>query len=569
MGQRFGSAIHRWLVSSLPLWGGARWVWIGLVVAVLAALEGDRLRLQGAALGAPPGALDGMLALLQHKLWRFLVFTPLWLVACSPCWSEGGWDSLMVLRLGSRWCWWMWRVVAMLIALGLYLGVLMLGAAGPAFLTFPASLQWSPLARARPELFGIPPGALAVPPLMVLGISLILLTLGWLAIAALAMAVATASARSVPGFLVGFGLTLAGLVAWHMDWALPDFWGWPHRRWFLDLPPIAAPGPWRIQVALSIGYGMGGVALALLLSAHAAQRREFLGEEAGDGILRHARAVGRRMRWNLAALCGRWLWIGLGLFAGISVWLAREAASGAGSEAVPSIADLLVLAFGGPPAGRMEFGRFLFWLAPQVWFFLGTGEFAAGDLFHQGGIVLLRIGRRARWWADKALALLLGAWAYPLLGLGVAGGVATLLGVPPSLGWPMGAGGDSGIPAARWTGGQVLLTMWGVWGSSLAALGLWQQVLAIWTRRPTLAFATILLVLIGSWTIGSGLPPAVARWLPGAQGLLAWHHPLNPQGEGFSVLWTKVYNALSALGAFSAGQALVRRMDLLRPEDNG
>lgn len=230
MDRRRGSAIHRWLVSSFPLWGGVRWVWIGLVVAVLAALEANRMRLQGAALGMSPGALDGMVALLQHKLWRFLVFTPLWLVACSPCWSESGWDSMVALRWGSRRRWWMWRAAAMLITLSLYLGVLMLGIAGPAFLAFPVSLQWSPLARAHPEWFGIPPGALAVPPLMVLGISLVLLALGWVVIAALGMAATTASARSVFGFLVGFGLTLAGLVAWHMDWALPDFWGWPHRR---------------------------------------------------------------------------------------------------------------------------------------------------------------------------------------------------------------------------------------------------------------------------------------------------------------------------------------------------
>lgn len=321
---------------------------------------------------------------------------------------------------------------------------------------------------------------------------------------------------------------------------------------------------------LSIGYGLGGAALALLLSAHTARHREFLGEEAGEGILERARALGRRMRWNLAALRGGWLWIGLGLFAGIVAWLAWEgAASGGGSEAPLSVADLLLLAFGGPPAGRMEFGQFLFWLAPQVWFFFGTGEFAAGDLFRQGGIVLLRIGGRARWWADKALALLLGAWAYPLLGLGIAGGVAALAGASPRLGWPVGADGDGGILTARWTGLQVLLAMWGVWGSSLAALGLWQQVLAVRTGRPALAFAGILLVLIGSWTIGSGLPPAVARWLPGVQGLLAWHYPLNPQGEGFSVLWTGIYNALSALGAFSTGWALVRRMDILRPEDSG
>lgn len=557
--------LYRWISLEIPFLEGARWGIPFLIALLLAALEADRLLHQGAALGRTAGALDPMFALLNHKIWRFMVLTPLWLLVSHPSWAVQPFDTWIVLRLGSRLRWWALRVGSLMVMLGLYLGLLALGALLPGAALFPISASWSDLARARPDALGLSAAAVALPPGLSLGMLFGLLTLGWLAVGLLALAAALSAARPIVGYLAGLGLTLLGLIAWHMDWALPNFEGWPHRRWFLDLPPMEEPWRWLRHIALSQGYWFAWVGAALAWSAWAAARWEFVGEERPWAEGGRLGDLGRRLRWHLASFWGWWIGPGLGLFAGISGVLAYEiAARAASSGARASVVDVLWLALGGPPVGRMEWRAFLFWAAPQMWFLFGTGDLSVGDLFRQHGIILFRIGGRRRWWFEKALAFSIAAWGYSLAGFLSAGLVAAWFGSFPGINWSLWLRQENLAPpiAGWWT----LILMFLLWGSNLTALGLGQQVLAVRLRHTALAFGANLLLLLSAWVIGSICPGSI-RWLPGVQGIPRWHAPFASSFD-LSPFWSLSYNVVWALGMLGVGWVLMSRIDIIGVEQS-
>ncbi len=193
-------------------------------------------------------------------------------------------------------------------------------------------------------------------------------------------------------------------------------------------------------------------------------------------------------------------------------------------------------------------------------------RFAAESGF--GQLALFRLGSRRAWWAAKSLSMLLAAFLYTLVCMGVVLGVASL-GLSLRFNWSPWTAGYSinallpffvpeqmgPLGAAAVLFGLDVLGFW--------ALGTLMQIITLFTHRYLYGYFTALLVMLGSLGISGSLVnvPDALKLLPAVRNLILTFYPY-PFRE-VPLGWSYVYWAVALGLLLFAGAVLSRRQNYL------
>lgn len=201
-----------------------------------------------------------------------LIITNLFLFLVCDLLPEPGFGQLALLRLGSRRVWWLAKCLVLAVSVIAYtIFVTGIVVAFAAF-DFPVEFAWSTLATATPESLNVPlytPRNSAA--MLIIGLILLLLMLGWFSLGLLMMVVTQWSRR----FLVGYLASLAALMAsFAVNW-ISNPSGWVMLFIYKHLMFNHFPLPFRdIPVHLSILYWVVWLACLSVLGLFLSQRQD-------------------------------------------------------------------------------------------------------------------------------------------------------------------------------------------------------------------------------------------------------------------------------------------------------
>ena len=181
-----------------------------------------------------------------------LIITNIFLFLVCDLLPEPGFGQLALLRLGSRWRWWLAKCLALAFLVLVYGMLTVAAVVACAALSFPLEIGWSPLALATPDSLNVPfftprnTSALAV-----IAQELLLLVLGWYSLGLLMMVVTQLSRRFLVGYLTALTVLFGSFaVAW-----IPNPPGWVNLFIYKHLMFDHFPLPFRdLPVERSILY---------------------------------------------------------------------------------------------------------------------------------------------------------------------------------------------------------------------------------------------------------------------------------------------------------------------------
>jgi hypothetical protein len=133
----------------------------------------------------------------------FSLFNLLFLFLISDLSVETSFGGLLLFRLGSRRRWWLAKVLALIVAVFVFAGILLVLVGGVASFAFPWSTSWSELAQGYAGKIGPNPAVLILSPFSAFLELIVLLILGWFSLGLVTILVSSLTDNGILGFLAG------------------------------------------------------------------------------------------------------------------------------------------------------------------------------------------------------------------------------------------------------------------------------------------------------------------------------------------------------------------------------